>query len=168
MLWWQQDARTQTSSDHNCVSACDCDGKHRQAPGFLQARSKHGTNLLFIREAPKMLAVRGGTGDSGTNSLNGKISKRFSRSPSGRGIRALTRDLTGCRQHELEHAESGRERAIPGWRKWTVQALIISDTDVRTAGRVSVIGQTMQTVFTRELSRRSKSASGKLPFEWSA
>jgi putative ABC transport system permease protein len=107
-----------------------------------------GTNLLFISAgAQNVGGVRSGTGDSGTNSLTAEDLEAIRREvPS---VSMVTPTVNSRSQLVAGNMNwntqiQGVSEQFPEVRKWTVQSgEFFSDTDVRTAARVIVIGQTI-------------------------
>ena len=107
-----------------------------------------GTNLLFISAgAQNVGGVRSGTGDSGTNSLTAEDLEAIRREvPS---VSMVTPTVNSRSQLVAGNMNwntqiQGVSEQYPEVRKWTVQSgEFFSDTDVRTAARVIVIGQTI-------------------------
>jgi putative ABC transport system permease protein len=107
-----------------------------------------GTNLLFVSAgAQNVGGVRSGTGDSGTNTLTVEDLDAIKREvPS---VSMVTPTVNARSQLVSGNANwntsvQGVSEQYPDVRKWTVQSgEFFSDADVRTAGRVIVIGQTV-------------------------
>jgi putative ABC transport system permease protein len=107
-----------------------------------------GTNLLFVSAgAQNVGGVRSGTGDSGTNTLTVEDLDAIKREvPS---VSMVTPTVNARSQLVSGNANwntsvQGVSEQYPEVRKWTVQSgEFFSDADVRTAGRVIVIGQTV-------------------------
>src|SRR4026208_1653504 len=107
-----------------------------------------GTNLLFISAgAQNVGGVRSGTGDSGTNSLTAEDLEAIKREvPSVSMVTPTVNSRSQLVAGNLDwHTQiQGVSEQYPEVRKWTVQSgEFFSDTDVRTAARVIVIGQTI-------------------------
>ena len=107
-----------------------------------------GTNLLFVSAgAQNVGGVRSGTGDSGTNTLTVEDLDAVKREvPS---VSMVTPAVNARSQLVSGNANwntsvQGVSEQYPDIRKWTVQSgAFFTDADVRTAGRVIVIGQTV-------------------------
>ena len=107
-----------------------------------------GTNLLFVSAgAQNVGGVRSGTGDSGTNTLTVEDLEAIRREvPS---VAMLTPTVNARSQLVSGNMNwntqvQGVSEEYPGVRKWTVQnGSFFGEADVRTAGRVIVIGQTI-------------------------
>ena len=107
-----------------------------------------GTNLLFISAgAQNVGGVRSGTGDSGTNSLTAEDLEAIRREvPS---VSMVTPTVNSRSQLVAGNMNwntqiQGVSEQYPEVRKWTVQSgEFFGEADVRTAGRVIVIGQTI-------------------------
>jgi putative ABC transport system permease protein len=107
-----------------------------------------GTNLLFVSAgAQNVGGVRSGTGDSGTNTLTVDDLEAIKREvPS---VAMVTPSVTTRGQLVAGNANwntqiQGVSEQFPEIRKWAVgSGNFFSDSDVRTAGRVLVIGQTI-------------------------
>jgi putative ABC transport system permease protein len=107
-----------------------------------------GTNLLFVSAgAQNVGGVRSGTGDSGTNTLTVEDLDAVKREvPS---VSMVTPTVNARSQLVSGNANwntsvQGVSEQYPDIRKWTVQSgAFFTDADVRTAGRVIVIGQTV-------------------------
>ena len=107
-----------------------------------------GTNLLFVSAgAQNVGGVRSGTGDSGTNTLTVEDLDAIKREvPS---VAMVTPSVTARGQLVAGNANwntqiQGVSEQFPDIRKWTVgSGEFFSDSDVRTAARVLVIGQTI-------------------------
>jgi putative ABC transport system permease protein len=107
-----------------------------------------GTNLLFISAgAQNVGGVRSGTGDTGTNTLTGDDLEAIKRevpsvalvSPS---VNARAQLVSGNLNWNTQ--VQGTSEQLPGIRNWTLQSgEYFTDADVRTAGRVIVLGQTV-------------------------
>jgi putative ABC transport system permease protein len=107
-----------------------------------------GTNLLFVSAgAQNVGGVRSGTGDSGTNTLTVEDLEAIKREvPSVSmvtpAVNARSQLLAGNLNWNTN--VQGVSEQYPDIRKWTVQSgNFFTDTDVRTAARVIVIGQTI-------------------------
>jgi putative ABC transport system permease protein len=107
-----------------------------------------GTNLLFVSAgAQNVGGVRSGTGDSGTNSLTVEDLEAIRREvPS---VAMVTPTINARSQLVFGNMNwntsvQGVSQEYPGVRKWNVQSgEFFTENDVRTAGRVIVIGQTI-------------------------
>jgi putative ABC transport system permease protein len=107
-----------------------------------------GTNLLFVSAgAQNVGGVRSGTGDSGTNTLTVEDLDAIKREvPS---VAMVTPSVNTRGQLVAGNANwntqiQGVSEQFPDIRKWAVgTGEFFSDSDVRTAGRVLVIGQTI-------------------------
>ncbi|HKV34298.1 MAG TPA: ABC transporter permease [Pyrinomonadaceae bacterium] len=107
-----------------------------------------GTNLLFVSAgAQNVGGVRSGTGDSGTNTLTVEDLEAIRREvPSVSmvtpAINARSQLVAG--NMNWNTSVQGVSEQYPDVRKWQVQSgSFFTDTDVRTAARVIVIGQTI-------------------------
>ncbi|HEY5445912.1 MAG TPA: ABC transporter permease, partial [Pyrinomonadaceae bacterium] len=107
-----------------------------------------GTNLLFVSAgAQNVGGVRSGTGDSGTNTLTVEDLDAVKREvPSVSmvtpAVNARSQLVAG--NMNWNTSVQGVSEQYPDIRKWTVQSgTFFTDADVRTAGRVIVIGQTL-------------------------
>jgi putative ABC transport system permease protein len=107
-----------------------------------------GTNLLFLSAgAQNVGGVRSGTGDSGTNTLTVEDLEAVRREvPS---VSMVTPAVNARSQLVFGNMNwntsvQGVSEQYPDIRKWTVQSgSFFTDADVRTAGRVIVVGQTI-------------------------
>jgi putative ABC transport system permease protein len=107
-----------------------------------------GTNLLFVSAgAQNVGGVRSATGDSGTNTLTVEDLDAIKREvPS---VSMVTPTVNARSQLVAGHMNwntsvQGVSEQYPEVRKWTVQSgEFFADSDVRTAARVMVIGQTI-------------------------
>ena len=107
-----------------------------------------GTNLLFVSAgAQNVGGVRSGTGDTGTNTLTIEDLDAVKREvPS---VSMVTPAINSRTQLVFGNTNwntsvQGVSEQYPDIRKWTVQSgAFFTDSDVRTAGRVIVIGQTV-------------------------
>ena len=107
-----------------------------------------GTNLLFVSAgAQNVGGVRSGTGDSGTNTLTVEDLDAIKREvPS---VSMVTPTVNSRTQLVVGNMNwntqlQGVSEQYPEVRKWTIQSgSFFTDADVRTAGRVIVIGQTI-------------------------
>jgi putative ABC transport system permease protein len=122
-------------------------GQGAQASVQAQIESM-GTNLLFVSAgAQNVGGVRSGTGDSGTNTLTVEDLEAVRREvPSV----ALTSPVVNSRSQLIVGNENwstsvqGVSEQFPDIRKWTVaDGDFFTEADVRAAGRVIVIGQTI-------------------------
>jgi putative ABC transport system permease protein len=107
-----------------------------------------GTNLLFVSAgAQNVGGVRSGTGDSGTNTLTVEDLDAIKREvPSVAMVTPTVNSRTQLVLGNMNWNTSlqGVSEQYPDVRKWTVQSgTFFTDADVRTAGRVIVIGQTV-------------------------
>ena len=107
-----------------------------------------GTNLLFVSAgAQNVGGVRSGTGDSGTNTLTVEDLEAIKREvPSVSmvtpAINARSQLVAG--NMNWNTSVQGVSEQYPEVRKWNVQSgAFFTDSDVRTAARVIVIGQTI-------------------------
>jgi putative ABC transport system permease protein len=107
-----------------------------------------GTNLLFVSAgAQNVGGVRTGTGDTGTNTLTVEDLDAIKREvPSVSmvtpAVNARTQLVAG--NMNWNTSLQGVSEQYPDIRKWTVQSgSFFTDGDVKTAGRVIVIGQTI-------------------------
>ncbi len=107
-----------------------------------------GTNLLFVSAgAQNVGGVRSGTGDSGTNTLTAEDLEAIRREvPS---VSMVTPAVNARSQLVFGNMNwntsvQGVNQDYPSIRKWNVQSgEFITELDVRSAGRVIVIGQTI-------------------------
>ncbi len=107
-----------------------------------------GTNLLFVSAgAQNVGGVRSGTGDSGTNTLTADDLEAIKREvPS---VSMITPAVNARGQLVAGNTNwntsiQGVNEQYPNIRKWSVQSgEFFADSDVRTAGRVLVVGQTI-------------------------
>jgi putative ABC transport system permease protein len=107
-----------------------------------------GTNLLFVSAgAQNVGGVRGGAGDAGTNTLEAEDLDAIKRevpsvalvSPS---VNARAQLVAGNLNWSTQ--VQGTSDQLPGIRNWNVQGgEFFTDSDVRTAARVIVLGQTV-------------------------
>jgi putative ABC transport system permease protein len=107
-----------------------------------------GTNLLFVSAgAQNVGGVRSGTGDSGTNTLTVEDLDAIKREvPSVSMVTPTVNSRTQLVVGNMNWNTSlqGVSEQYPEVRKWTIQSgSFFTDADVRTAGRVIVIGQTI-------------------------
>src|SRR5947207_6484596 len=107
-----------------------------------------GTNLLFVSAgAQNVSGVRSGAGDTGTNTLTVEDLDAIKREvPSVAmvtpAVNARSQLVSG--NMNWNTSVQGVSEQYPDIRKWTVQSGgFFTDADVRTAGRVIVIGQTI-------------------------
>ncbi len=107
-----------------------------------------GTNLLFVSAgAQNVGGVRSGAGDSGTNTLTVEDLDAIKREVSS--VAMVTPSVTTRGQLVAGNANwntqiQGVSEQFPDIRKWAVgSGEFFSDSDVRTAARVLVIGQTI-------------------------
>ncbi|HEY5885976.1 MAG TPA: ABC transporter permease [Pyrinomonadaceae bacterium] len=119
------------------------------AQASVQAQiSSIGTNLLFISAgAQNVGGVRSGTGETGTNTLTVEDLEAIGREvPSVSmvtpAVNTRTQLIFGNQNWNTQI--QGVNEQYPDIRKWNVQeGSFFTDADVRTAGRVLVIGQTI-------------------------
>ncbi len=119
------------------------------AQASVQAQiSSIGTNLLFISAgAQNVGGVRSGTGETGTNTLTVEDLEAISREvPSVSmvtpAVNTRTQLIFGNQNWNTQI--QGVNEQYPEIRKWNVQeGAFFTDTEVRTAARVLVIGQTI-------------------------
>jgi putative ABC transport system permease protein len=107
-----------------------------------------GTNLLFVSAgAQNVGGVRTGTGDTGTNTLTVEDLDAIKREvPSVSMVTPTvnTRSQLIFGSQNWNTQIQGVSEQYPDIRKWTVQdGSFFTDADVRTAGRVLVVGQTI-------------------------
>src|ERR1043166_9140100 len=107
-----------------------------------------GTNLLFVSAgAQNVGGVRTGTGDTGTNTLTVEDLDAIKREvPSVSMVTPAVNARTQLAAGNMNWNTSlqGVSEQYPDIRKWTVQSgSFFTDGDVKTAGRVIVIGQTI-------------------------
>ena len=122
-------------------------GQGAQASVQAQIQSI-GTNLLFVSAgAQNTGGVRTGAGDTGTNTLTAEDLDAIRREvPS---VSMVTPTVNARSQLVFGNMNwntsvQGVNEQYPDVRKWTIQSgEFFSDTDVRTAARVIVIGQTI-------------------------
>ena len=107
-----------------------------------------GTNLLFLSAgAQNVGGVRSATGDSGTNTLTVEDLEAIRREVPSVGmvtpsVNSRTQLVAG--NMNWNTSVQGVNEQYPEVRKWSVQnGSFFADTDVRTAARVIVIGQTI-------------------------
>src|SRR5678816_814319 len=119
------------------------------AQASVQAQIEgNGTNLLFLSAgAQNVGGVRSGTGDSGTNTLTVEDLEAIRREvPS---VSMVTPTINARSQLVAGNMNwntqvQGVSEQYPEVRKWTIQSgEFFSETDVRTAARVIVVGQTI-------------------------
>lgn len=119
------------------------------AQASVQAQiSSFGTNLLFVSAgAQNVGGVRSGTGDNGTNTLTEDDLQSIQREvPSVSAISPMVNSRTQLvvGNQNWNTSIQGVSQDLPGIRKWTVQSgEFFTDSDVRSAARVIVIGQTI-------------------------
>lgn len=119
------------------------------AQASVQAQiSNMGTNLLFVSAgAQNVGGVRSGTGDSGTNTLTEEDLAAIQREvPSVSMISPMvnSRSQLVVGNQNWNTSVQGVSEQLPGIRKWTMQSgEFFTDSDVRSAARVIVIGQTI-------------------------
>src|ERR1043165_4380269 len=107
-----------------------------------------GTNLLFISAgAQNQGGVRSGTGDSGTNTLTVEDLEAIRREvPSVARVTPTVNARSQLVSGNMNWNTNvqGVSEQYPEVRKWTIQSgSFFTDADVRTAGRVLVVGQTI-------------------------
>jgi putative ABC transport system permease protein len=107
-----------------------------------------GTNLLFVSAgAQNVGGVRSGAGDTGTNTLTVEDLEAVKREvPSVAMVTPAvnTRSQLVSGNTNWNTSLQGVSEQYPEIRKWTVQSgNFFTDADVRTAGRVIVVGQTI-------------------------
>jgi putative ABC transport system permease protein len=107
-----------------------------------------GTNLLFVSAgAQNVGGVRSGTGDSGTNTLTVEDLEAIKREVPSVSMVTPTVNSRGqlvSGNMNWNTSIQGVSEQFPDVRKWTVQTgEFFSESDVRTAARVLVIGQTI-------------------------
>ena len=107
-----------------------------------------GTNLLFVSAgAQNVGGVRSGTGDTGTNTLTVEDLDAIKREvPSVAMVTPTVNSRTQLVVGNMNWNTSlqGVSEQYPEVRKWMVQSgTFFTDADVKTAGRVIVIGQTV-------------------------
>jgi putative ABC transport system permease protein len=107
-----------------------------------------GTNLLFVSAgAQNVGGVRSGTGDSGTNTLTVEDLEAIRREVPSVSMVTPTVNARGqlvSGNMNWNTSIQGVSEQYPEVRKWTVQSgEFFSDSDVRTAARVVIIGQTI-------------------------
>ena len=119
------------------------------AQASVQAQiSSFGTNLLFVSAgAQNVGGVRSGTGDNGTNTLTEDDLQSIQREvPSVSAISPMVNSRTQLvvGNQNWNTSIQGVSQDLPGIRKWTIQSgEFFTDSDVRSAARVIVIGQTI-------------------------
>src|ERR1043166_404271 len=107
-----------------------------------------GTNLLFVSAgAQNVGGVRSATGDSGTNTLTVEDLDAIKREIPSVAMGTPTVNARGqlvAGNMNWNTSIQGVSEQFPDVRKWTVQSgEFFTDSDVRTAARVLVIGQTI-------------------------
>jgi putative ABC transport system permease protein len=107
-----------------------------------------GTNLLFVSAgAQNVGGVRSGTGDSGTNTLTVEDLEAVRREvPSVAFVSPVVNSRTQlvAGNQNWSTTVQGVAKTFPEIRKWTVQTgAFFTDSDVRSAARVVVVGQTI-------------------------
>src|SRR5437762_349453 len=107
-----------------------------------------GTNLLFVSAgAQNVGGVRSGTGDSGTNTLTVEDLEAIKREVPSVSMVTPTVNARGqlvAGNQNWNTSIQGVSEQYPDVRKWTVQGgAFFTDSDVRSAARVLVIGQTI-------------------------
>ncbi len=119
------------------------------AQASVQAQiSSFGTNLLFVSAgAQNVGGVRSGTGDNGTNTLTEEDLEAIRRevpSVSGVSPNINSRQQLVVSNQNWNTQVTGVGQDFPGIRKWTIQSgEFFGDSDVRSAARVIVVGQTI-------------------------
>src|SRR6266542_2668974 len=119
------------------------------AQASVQAQIERiGTNLLFVSAgAQNVGGVRSGTGDSGTNTLTVEDLEAIRREvPSVAMLTPAVNSRSQLVSGNMNWNTSiqGVSEQYPEVRKWVVQnGSFFTDADVRTAGRMIVIGQTI-------------------------
>src|ERR671928_243047 len=121
-------------------------GQGAQASVQAQIESM-GTNLLFVTAgAQNVGGVRSGTGDSGTNTLTVEDLDAIKREvPSVSMVSPVVnaRAQLVVADQNWNTSVQGVSEQLPEIRKWSVQdGSFFTDSDVRSAARVIVIGQT--------------------------
>src|SRR6185295_951923 len=122
-------------------------GQGAQATVQAQIESM-GTNLLFVSAGSQNVGgVRSGAGDTGTNTLTVEDLEAIRREvPSVALVSPTVNSRTQLVVGNMNWNTSlqGVSEQYPEVRKWTIQSgTFFTDADVRTAGRVIVIGQTV-------------------------
>jgi putative ABC transport system permease protein len=107
-----------------------------------------GTNLLFVTAgAQNVGGVRSGTGDSGTNTLTVDDLEAIKREVPTVSMLTPTVNARGqlvAGNMNWNTSIQGVSEEYPEVRKWTVQSgAFFAESDVRTAARVLVVGQTI-------------------------
>jgi putative ABC transport system permease protein len=107
-----------------------------------------GTNLLFVSAgAQNVGGVRSGTGDTGTNTLTVEDLEAIKREVPSVSMVTPTVNARGqlvAGNMNWNTSIQGVSEQYPEVRKWSVQSgEFFADSDVRTAARVVVIGQTI-------------------------
>jgi putative ABC transport system permease protein len=107
-----------------------------------------GTNLLFVSAgAQNVGGVRSGTGDTGTNTLTVEDLEAIKREvPSVAMVTPTVNSRTQLVSGNMNWNTNvqGVSEQYPEVRKWTIQSgSFFTDSDVRTAARVIVVGQTI-------------------------
>jgi putative ABC transport system permease protein len=119
------------------------------AQASVQAQIENmGTNLLFVSAgAQNVGGVRSGAGDTGTNTLTAEdLNAIRSEVPSVAMVTPTVNARSQLVSGNLNWSTSvqGVSEQFPEVRKWTVQSgEFFAETDVRTAARVIVLGQTI-------------------------
>jgi putative ABC transport system permease protein len=119
------------------------------AQASVQAQIENmGTNLLFVSAgAQNVGGVRSGAGDTGTNTLTAEDLEAIRREvPSVAMVTPNVNARSQLVSGNLNWSTSlqGVSEQFPDVRKWTVQSgEFFTETDVRTAARVIVLGQTI-------------------------
>jgi putative ABC transport system permease protein len=107
-----------------------------------------GTNLLFVTAgAQNVGGVRSGTGDTGTNTLTVDDLEAIKREVPTVSMLTPTVNARGqlvAGNMNWNTSIQGVSEEYPEVRKWTIQSgAFFTETDVRTAARVLVVGQTI-------------------------
>jgi putative ABC transport system permease protein len=119
------------------------------AQASVQAQIENmGTNLLFVSAgAQNVGGVRSGAGDTGTNTLTAEdLAAIRNEVPSVAMVTPTVNARSQLVSGNLNWSTSvqGVSEQFPEVRKWTVQSgEFFAETDVRTAARVIVLGQTI-------------------------
>ena len=119
------------------------------ASASVQAQiSSFGTNLLFVSAgAPNVGGVRGGAGDSGTNTFDEDDLAAIKREvPSVSLVSPMvnSRSQLVVGNQNWNTSVQGVSEQFPDIRKWTIASGdFFTDSDVRSATRVIVLGQTV-------------------------
>ena len=119
------------------------------ASASVQAQiSSFGTNLLFVSaQAQNVGGVRGGAGDSGTNTFDEDDLAAIKREvPSVSMVSPMinSRSQLVVGNQNWNTSVQGVSEEFPDIRKWTISSGdFFTDSDVRSANRVIVLGQTV-------------------------